>query len=764
MSAYAGIRVVDFSQGVAGPIAAMLLGDFGAEVIKVEPPGGGRLKEHPGYQVWNRNKQVLTLDLAAAGDLVAARDLITRADVVLFDDSPGSLEELGLDGPSLTAAHSHLVHVWMPPYGTTGFWSGLPPHHSLLSALTGMAFRQGAHGDTPIHLVLPLAWYGQGVTGAAAIGAALLERTRSGRGQAVVVSGLHGMSEVTGPVRALQAPPLPRGAPQGASPSYRLYQCADGEWFFLGTLFANFYRLAIAALGYAHRLEDFLLDPFFAREALQAIFRTRPRADWLLLLQTAGVPCAPVGRREAWFAGEVVAEAGLRKTFSHPTLGEVSIPNVPVRLTATPGEVKSLAQPIENVTWPERSVDPSATPGLRDAPLAGIRVLDLGTVIAGAHAGGILANLGADVIKVEPAEGDPFRSYGGGFLAYSRGKRGLGIDLKQAQARELFFDLVRQADVVLDNYRFGVRERLGIGYEALRAINPRIVSCSINAYGKTGARAERPGFDPLLQAEGGMMAAQGGTDEPVLHTIPVNDVATAAIVAFGVVTALKARERTGEGQEVITSLMAQSMTFQLAEMVDYAGRPPNDVGDRDCVGLTALHRFYPCGDGWIAIVCEDGDDAMALAATLDIELSDPAAALAESRNGELATAIAQVLADWPLEQALVALLGAGVPCAPCLRGAEAMQSEWLWENGVFEIWDHPLVGPVLGVCGYADFSAASGGFTHPTPELGEHSVELAQEAGWSTERIEALLAAGAIFEPIHSRAHLRDGGGALATQ
>nr|QQZ48834.1 CoA transferase [Phenylobacterium glaciei] len=137
-------------------------------------------------------------------------------------------------------------------------------------------------------------------------------------------------------------------------------------------------------------------------------------------------------------------------------------------------------------------------------------MLDLGTVIAGAHAGGVLANLGADVIKIEPIEGDPFRSNGGGFMAYSRGKRGLGIDLKQPAAREMFFDLVRGADVILDNYRFGVRERLGIHYAALKAINPRIVSCSINAYGDKGARAVLPGFDPLLQAEGGMMAAQGG--------------------------------------------------------------------------------------------------------------------------------------------------------------------------------------------------------------------------------------------------------------
>ncbi len=214
-------------------------------------------------------------------------------------------------------------------------------------------------------------------------------------------------------------------------------------------------------------------------------------------------------------------------------------------------------------------------------------MLDLGTVIAGAHAGGVLANLGADVIKIEPVEGDPFRSDNGGFMAFNRGKRGLGLDLKQPAARELFYDLARQADVVIDNYRYGVRTRLGIDYATLKAINPRIVSCSINAYGDKGPRATLPGFDPLLQAEGGMMQAQGGEEEPILHTIPVNDVATSAVVSCAVIAALNARERTGQGQEIVTSLMAQSLTFQLAEVVAYEGRPANDLGGRDCLGPRA---------------------------------------------------------------------------------------------------------------------------------------------------------------------------------
>ena len=768
MSAFQGLRVLDFSQGVAGPMASMLLGDFEAEVVKIEPPAGDRAKDHPGYHAFNRNKQVKTLDLETDAGLAEAKALIALADVAVFDHAPGVLERLGLDAGTITADHPRLIHVWMPPYGTHGHWSQLPPHHSLLTAISGVAFRQGAYADQPIHLILPLIWYGQGVMGAAAISAALLERSRSGLGQAVTVSGLHGVSEVTGPVRTLAGPPLPRGQPLGLMPSYRLYPCADGKWLFLGTLFANFYVRAVEAMGLTPYFEDMVMDPMLARQTLASVFATRPRDEWIEILKAAGVPCAPVGPREPWFAGAAIAQADLRRTFDHPDLGPVSIPNTPLKLSATPGSVRGLARSTGGPSWTPRPIVGKASGG-NTAPLHGIRVLDMGTVIAGAHAGGILANLGADVIKVEPMDGDPFRSDGGGFLAYNRGTRGLGLNLKEQPALDLFHDMVRKADVVLDNYRYGVRKRLGIDYAALKAINPRIVSCSINAYGDVGDRVELPGFDPLLQAEGGMMAAQGGADEPVLHTIPVNDVATSAMVCFGIITALNVRAQTGEGQEVLTSLMAQSLTFQLGEVVDYAGRPANDVGSEDCLGVRALHRFYACADGWLAIVGETVAQAQAIGAVTGVAL-DPAEAVTAPRRGVLAEQLEQAFAGRARGEVLEALLAAGVPAAPALRGIEAFDSDWLRENGLFDRWRHPRVGDILSVRSYADFSRGPGGFERPTPDIGEHTAELLRELGLSDERIEALFAIGAVFEPGHvagqtaKSARPGDGGVALMTQ
>jgi len=742
VSAYRGVRIVDFSQGVAGPMAAMLLGDFEAEVVKVEPPAGDRLKDHPGYLAFNRNKQVLTLDLKTAEGVAAARALIAGADVAIFDHAPGDLERLGLDGAALTATHPALVHAWMPPYGTKGRWSQLPPHHSLLTALTGSSFRQGAYADQPVHLILPILWYAQGVMGAAAIGSALFERGRSGQGQALTVSGIHGASESSGGARALEQPPLPRGIPPGANPRYRLYQCADGEWFFLGTLFTNFYRKAFEVLGLEDAFDALESDMLAARELLEEMFATRTRAEWLEALQANDVPCAPVRRREAWFAGETVREGGLREVFQHPKLGEVAMPGPPARLSETPASIRSLPQAIATPPiWTPRALSarPSSGP-----PLAGVKVLNLGTVIAGAYAGPLLASFGADVLKIEPPECDPFRSDGPGFLSYNRGCRGLGLNLRKPGARDLFLDLVRQADVVIDNYRFGVREKLGIEYAALREVNPKIISCSVNAYGDRGERAALPGFDPLLQAEGGMQAAQGGEGDPILYTIAVNDVATASVVTMSVIAALNTRERTGLGQEIKTSLMAQSLLFQLGEMVSYEGRAPNDLGGVDCLGTAALHRYYACADGWIGLVAETDQAAHALGQALGVDLG--AAPLLAPREGELAQRLEAAFAALPRDRALGALLAAGVAAAPVLRSAESLDDPWLAENGFYEAWDHPRLGPMRTVRAYADFARTPGGLFRPTPEPGEHTREILADYGVAPDRVRTLLDAGAVFE------------------
>ncbi|HXQ47641.1 MAG TPA: CoA transferase, partial [Caulobacteraceae bacterium] len=237
MSAFDGVKVLDCSQGLAGPMAAMHLADFGAEVLKIEPPAGDSAKDRPGYLGWNRNKSVLNLDLAAPKDRARFDALLAATDVLVVDHGPTALAALGLEGEPLTAAHPSLVHLWTPPFGTTGAWSDLPAHHAMLTGLTGAACRQGAYSDQPVWHVAPITHYVQALLAAAATAAALYERVQTGLGQAVVVSGLHAMAEVACPISGVDEMSHYRGSPIGGSLSYRLYQCGDGEWLFLGALF-----------------------------------------------------------------------------------------------------------------------------------------------------------------------------------------------------------------------------------------------------------------------------------------------------------------------------------------------------------------------------------------------------------------------------------------------------------------------------------------------------------------------------------------------
>lgn len=754
MSAFAGLRVIDFTQGIAGPMATMFLADFGAEVVKVEPPEGDRAREHPGYWCWNRNKLRVCLDLSSYEGRRSARHLIASADVCVFDALPGELERLGLDAATVTADHPGLLHVWLPPYAARGRWSLLPPEEQLLAAVSGACSFQFSWDDVPVELVTPQLAYAQAALGACAIAAGLVERQRSGLGQAVIVGGLHAFAVVEsgGALRAGEVLRMRSPGARGALPNYRLYRCADGAWLFLGTLMPHHFWKALEVLDLFDVMAIEGVDGEFAnlmrpevREAViarfDARFAERPREEWLRLLEEAGVPRAPVWPRERWFAHPQVAAIGMRVELRHPELGTIAMPGVPVRLSDTPGAVRTLIAEA-NVDEllrerpprpPERREVPPVRPG---GPLAGVRVLDLGMVIAGTFIGTILANFGADVVKVEPPDGDPFRQYGLGFAGYNQGKRSVVLDLKDPEGRALFHRLVEGADVVLDNYRLGVLERLEIDYAKLSRRNPRLVQASVTGYGSVGPMAHLPGFDPLLQAQSGLMAAQGGDDEPVFHQIPVNDTATSLVAAFGILAALYARERTGRGQRVETSLAAQSVLFQSGELTWYEGRPAPAKGGRDFPGVRALDRLYRCRDGWLAVVCRREEQFHQLCLALGhpewVGRFLARQALMEPPDGPLAMLLAEAFAERERDEVVERLIARGVPCAPALRIEEVFTSPWHRENGLFWECDHPQFGRLTLVRSFAEWSRTPAGFARRPPLLGEH-----------TEEVLAELAAGA---------------------
>ncbi len=250
-------------------------------------------------------------------------------------------------------------------------------------------------------------------------------------------------------------------------------------------------------------------------------------------------------------------------------------------------------------------------PAAPEPPLAGLRVLNLGTIIAGPYSSTMLGELGAEVWKIErPPHGDEFRtSHGGrggaGFTVYNRDQRSLLLNLGAEPGAGVFRDLVRSADVVVDNYRVGVVDRLGIDYDHLAEVNPLITTVSISAFGEAGALRERPGFDPVVQAMSGIMRAQGGPDEassPVFLTVPINDVLAGALGALGACAALFSRGRIGRGQRVTVTLCGSSCLLQSPWLVRVPGvTPAGPAGGRDFAGPGPLDRLYQGADGWVRL-------------------------------------------------------------------------------------------------------------------------------------------------------------------
>ena len=206
----------------------------------------------------------------------------------------------------------------------------------------------------------------------------------------------------------------------------------------------------------------------------------------------------------------------------------------------------------------------------------------------------VLAQLGANVIKVETFQGDAFRSFGFGFLGWNQGKRALSVNFNNPEGREVVYDLVRKADVVVENLRPGATKRYGIDYDTLAKINPRLVYATVTAFGSSGPDHDQPGFDPLLQSRSGLMRAQGGHGHPPFYlTCGVCDYAAALLTAYGVTAALYARQRTGKGQHVETALLNASMAVQSGSFIFYDGRPDLENGAPDLWGSSAIYRIYP---------------------------------------------------------------------------------------------------------------------------------------------------------------------------
>ena len=313
-------------------------------------------------------------------------------------------------------------------------------------------------------------------------------------------------------------------------------------------------------------------------------------------------------------------------------------------------------------------------------------MLDISTFMAAPFAGTLLADFGADVVKVEPAGGDPYRVYSASYTAVNQRKRAVALDLRKPEERGALLRLAAGADVLIDNLRADSLSRLGLGDGVLAAAFPGLVRCSVSAYGRTGPFADLPGFDPVMQARSGMMLAQGGDGDPVASVAPVHDVGTAALAALGILAALFARTRTGRGQHVTASLAASSVFLQSGELTTFAGRPAAQAGGVDFPGPSAVRRYYQASDGWLAI-----------AATTPASVAEVLSAVGHPEWGALdddalAGQLSGVLAACPVDAWVAELAAREVPACRVLPRAGELADPFLVENE----FSHVVADPVAG--------------------------------------------------------------------
>jgi crotonobetainyl-CoA:carnitine CoA-transferase CaiB-like acyl-CoA transferase len=393
-------------------------------------------------------------------------------------------------------------------------------------------------------------------------------------------------------------------------------------------------------------------------------------------------------------------------------------------------------------------------------PLAGMKVIELAHIMAGPVCGLMLADMGADVIKVEKPDGDDSRRFvppammgeSAAYMMMNRNKRGVALNLKDPGAVEALTRLLKEADVVIENYRMGTMEKLGLGYEALRAINPRLIYCEISGFGRTGPYAMRGGFDLIAQGMSGLMSITGeGPGRPPVKTgAPVSDITAGIVAAMGVSAAYAHMLQTGEGQKVDTSLFeaAITQTYWQSAIAFATGVAPGPMGSAH--PLNGPYQAFETADGWINVGAANQRNWLRF---LDVigapELNDdPRFASNHDRMQHLAE-LEEILNGYlrhePSAVWLQRMEEAGLPAGPVLDILEMQADPQAQARDMILEVDHPVAGRVKTLGHPVKFSETPASVRRAAPVLGQHSREILQEAGYGTAQIESMIAAGAVI-------------------
>lgn len=803
--------ILDLSSGLAPGLATMVLADFGADVIKIEPPGGDPARSDPSSPMWLRGKRSVELDLATPEAQQQLAGLAKTADVVVASYAPGTAEAHGADYATLSAVNPRLIYVSVTGWGPKGPYASYPTDEVLVSAKSGrmMAFKHVARNDAPGFTAVQVGVHGAAQSTIAGILAALEARDRSGIGQLVETSLLQGMFgfDFNGLPREQMIKKFPDKVqgdlfamlndPDGMSTlGYQPVRTKDGKWLQFANLLEHLFQSSIVALDLT---AEVLADPKYAgapralpadaREEVRNMMLLRARekteAEWMEIFKENGNVAVDyaMNAQQALHHPDIVANGDIVE-IDDPAVGTVRQIGPLAKLRGTPAEVNrpapAVGQHTAEVLGSQRQVSsPSAPTNDTRPPLEGVTVLEFATIIAAPFSCSLLADLGARVIKVEPTEGgDPMRlMLGAGFNGYfgiaktTAGKESICIDLKDPAGQEIVHKLVAQADVIVHNYREGVPDRLGIGYEQVKAIKPDIIWVSVSGYGPDGGSATRPCAHPIPGAVNGGVMMQVGEDwepdnidsleglrEASRRFFRANegnpDPCTSVVATASTMLALRARTRTGEGQQVYVSMLQANGYANADDALSYAGKASRPVIDTDVLGTGPLRRLYSTRDGWVCISLPSQQqwEAFCDAAGAGHLASDPRFGSAEARESnsdaliaELSTLFATRSADeW---EQMLAPNGIGCVRADGYTGAGDffLNDPQIEANGWDKLAVHPVMGEYRRWGPMAVFERTPGRYG-PGVLAGYNTEAILGEIGYAGSVVESLYERGVIWK------------------
>ncbi|HEY6429144.1 MAG TPA: CoA transferase, partial [Acidimicrobiales bacterium] len=720
-----GLKVVEIGQYVAAPLAATIYADLGADVTKVERPGGDPLRVDPTrFAAWNRGKRTVEIDLHTEAGRQRLLRLVDEADLVLENLRPGALDTLGIGPAALRRGRPGLVTCSISAWGSDGPDRDRPGWEPLVHARAGA--QQGLFtGDDPMWLSFPMASVAAALLAVLGTGAALVKRTATGYGQHVETSLLDGLLFLNAAPIFHRAGHRPGIVRQTKSPILRVFDTADGRAMMVNLSGTARWRELCRLLGVDDGGVDYatpeglskLQDPEWSRATLAAFvaaFESRTADEWEVALQTEPAAVAKCNTLAEWLDHEQARVDELVEERETPELGRMPLVGPAVRIRAGSGERR-----------------PARRHGSEQGALGGHRIVDLSNFWAGPLAARLLAELGAEVVKIEPPGGE------GSFLLMpvlpniyvdgNRSKRGMVLDLKTEVDRARLRDLVAASDVVVENAMAGAWERLGLDEAHLREVNPTLVYARAKGFGVSGPLAARPAFDYVVQAATGMEMTQGGGGRPAPVNFTANDYGTGLLLASGIVLTLLGRARGVPVDGVDASLALTSTLFQSEDVaaLGASGAVPDRVGD-GLRGPSAWCRLYRAKDGWVTVCCvtETQRDGLARALGLGPGPVD------EVTGPDVAAAVGGAVATMSVDDLLARLDPEGVPAARSVHPSAVPDDPQVVARGLLRQLRHPAAGRFVQVgiplSLSVDEPAVKG--PAPTPALVRRRVKPTREA------------------------------------